>query len=90
MEGRGVQWTPRVIMPTNVTNLLSNSYVLFFGKGAILILLVLYAIFALIIIRQVDLMGKTLKTSLAPVIKILAIIHAVFVIGLIFLALMIL
>ena len=77
-------------MPANAIDLLNNNYILFFGKGAILILLVFYAIFALIIIRQVDLMGKTLITGIAPVIKILAVIHAVFAIGLIFLALMIL
>ncbi len=77
-------------MPTNPADLLNNTYVLFFAKGAILILLVIYAIFALIIIRQVDLMGKTLKTSLAPVVKILAVFHAVFAIGLIVLALLIL
>lgn len=77
-------------MPTNPIEFFNNSYVLFFGKAAILILLVIYAIFALIIIRQVDLMGKTLKTAVAPVVKILAIAHAVFATLLIFLALMIL
>ncbi len=77
-------------MPTNPTDFFNNSYVLFFIKAATLILLVFYAIFALIIIRQVDLMGKTLKTNVAPVVKILAIVHAVFAILLIFLALIIL
>ena len=77
-------------MPANTVDFLNNSYVLFFGKSAILILLVLYAIFALLIIRQVDLMGKTLITGIAPIIKILAIVHALFAIGLIFLALFIL
>ena len=77
-------------MPTNPTDFFNNSYVLFFGKTAILILLVFYAIFALIIIRQVDLMGKTLKTYVAPIVKILAIAHAVFATGLIVLALLIL
>ena len=77
-------------MPANAIDLLNNSYILFFGKGAILILLIFYAIFALIIIRQVDLMGKTLITGIAPIIRVLAVIHAVFAIGLIFLALTIL
>ena len=76
-------------MPTTI-DLLNNTFLLFFGKGVILILLVFYAIFALIIIRQVDLMGKTLITGIAPVIKVLAFFHAIFAIGLIFLALMIL
>lgn len=77
-------------MSANPTDLLNNSYILFFGKGAILILLVLYAIFALIIVRQVSLMSKTLITGIAGVIKLFALIHAFFALGLIFLALMIL
>ena len=77
-------------MPASTADLLNNNFILFFGKVAILILLIFYAIFALIIIRQVDLMGKTLVTNIAPIIKLIAIIHAVFAIGLIFLALMIL
>lgn len=77
-------------MSANPTDLLNNSYILFFSKGAILILLVLYAIFALIIVRQVSLMSKTLITGIAGVIKLFALIHAFFALGLIFLALMIL
>ena len=76
-------------MPTT-TDLLNNTYLLFFGKGAILILLIFYAIFALIIVRQVDLMSKTLITGISAVIKVIALMHAIFAIGLIFLALMIL
>lgn len=77
-------------MPVSTENLLSNPYVLFFGKAVILILLIIYTIFALIIIRQVDLMSKTLMTGIAPLIKVISYIHAVFALGLIFLALMIL
>lgn len=69
---------------------LNNAYILFFVKGAILILLALYAIFALIIVRQVDLMSKTLITSIAGLVKSVALLHAFFVLGLIFLALVIL
>lgn len=77
-------------MPITTGGILSNSYILFFAKGAILILLILYAIFALIIIRQVDLMSKTLITGIAPIIKLLAIVHAFVILGLIFLSLFIL
>lgn len=70
--------------------LLNNMYVLFFAKSAILILLILYAIFALIIVRQVDLMSKTLTTGIAGIVKLFAFLHAFFVLGLIFLALIIL
>ncbi len=77
-------------MPINQAILLDNAYILFFAKSAILILLALYGIFALIIVRQVDLMSKTLITSIAPIVKIFSLLHAFFVLGLIFLALVIL
>lgn len=74
-------------MPTTVTqNLLSNDYMFVIVKGVILLILVLYAIFSLIIVRQVDLMSKTLVTDISPIVKGASIIHAGFAIGLIFLA----
>lgn len=57
-----------------------------FIKVVILIILILYGIFALIIVRQVDLMSKTLITSVSPVVKALAILNAGFAIGFIILA----
>lgn len=65
---------------------MNNYYLLAFAKGAILLILVLYAIFALIIVRQVDLMSKTLITNISPIVKAAAIIHAGVAIGLIVLA----
>ena len=74
-------------MPTTATqSLISNDYILFFTKGAILLILVFYAIFSLIIVRQVDLMSKTLITNISPIVKAVAIINAGFAIGLIVLA----
>lgn len=55
-------------------------------KGVILLILIFYAIFSLIIVRQVDLMSKTLITGVSAVVKALAIIHAGLAIGLIILA----
>lgn len=55
-------------------------------KVVFLIILAFYAIFALVIVRQVDLMSKTLITSVSPIVKAFAIIHAGFAIGLIVLA----
>lgn len=66
-------------------NILNIDIILNFGKVAILLILAVYAIFSLIIIRQVDLMGKTLITGISPVIKVLAIINTCFAIGLIIL-----
>ena len=79
-------------MPTTTTqnfllqSLLNNDYFLVGLKGAILLILIFYAIFALIIVRQVDLMSKTLVTNVSKIVKALAIIHAGFAIALIFLA----
>ena len=74
-------------MPIGTTpNLLNSEFFLSLVKAGILLILVFYAIFSLIIIRQVDLMGRTLITGVAPILKALAIIHAGFAIGLIILA----
>lgn len=73
-------------MPITVTqNLFNNDYIFTIAKGVTLLILLLYAIFALIIVRQVDLMSKTLVTNISPIVKSLAIIHAGFAIGLIIL-----
>lgn len=55
-------------------------------KGVVLLFLVFYAIFALIIVRQVNLMSKTLITGVSPFLKAFSILHAGFAIGLIILA----
>lgn len=60
----------------------TNSYYLFLIKIGILIILVIYAIFALVIIRQVSLMNSTLITGTSRLLKILAIFHAALAIGL--------
>ncbi len=73
-------------MPTQSLGFLNTELILTFGKGAILIILVLYTIFSLIIVRQVDLMGKTLTTRLSPFLRAFAIAHAGVAIGLIVLA----
>lgn len=67
-------------------NLNTFEAVLFFVKIAILIILVFYAIFALLIIRQVDLMSKTLIAGVSKLLFAISIIHAGFAIGLIVLA----
>ena len=69
-----------------VSTFLNSDLILTFGKGAILLILILYAIFSLVIVRQVNLMGKTLITNISPIIHAFAILHAGFAIGSIFLA----
>ena len=74
-------------MPTtSQVNLLNLDVTLYFFKGAILLILIFYAIFASIIVRQVDLMSKTLITTVSPYVRLFAFVHAGFAIGLIFLA----
>lgn len=67
-------------------NLNTFEAVLFFVKIAVLLILVFYAIFALLVIRQVDLMSKTIITKVSPLLKAFSIIHGGFAIGLIILA----
>lgn len=74
-------------MPRDTTNLLESPILQSFIKAAILIILVFYAIFALLIVRQVDLMSRTLITSVSPIVKAVAIIHAGFAVGVIILML---
>ncbi len=71
---------------TPTVSLFNLDIVLMFLKGAILLILIFYAIFALIVVRQVDLMTKTLITRVSPALKFFSIIHAGFAIGLIVLA----
>lgn len=71
-------------MPTTTpTNLLDLAATLIFLKVAILIILIFYAIFALMIVRQVSLMATTLITKISPLIKLISVVHAGFALGLI-------
>lgn len=67
-------------------SLLNSTYLFAFLKGVILLILIFYAIFALIIVRQVGLMSQTLISGVSATLKAFAIIHAGFAIGLIILA----
>lgn len=74
-------------MPTTtLTDLFSIETLLFFIKVVTLIILVFYTIFSLIIVRQVDLMSKTLITPVSSILKAFSILHAGLAVGLIFLA----
>jgi len=52
-------------------------------KLGILIILVIYSIFALLIVKQVDNMSKTLRTPISPLVRAISIIHAGVAVGLI-------
>lgn len=67
-------------------NIFRSEVFLIFLKGAILLILLFYAIFALLILRQVNLMIQTLITPVSPKVRALAIVNAGLALGLIFLA----
>ncbi len=71
---------------TSSLDFLNSPAFTLFLKTATLIILVIYTIFALMIVRQVDLMSKTLITSVAPVIKFISIIQVFVAVGLIILS----
>lgn len=74
-------------MPTATQlNLFETEAALVAFKGVILLILIFYALFSLIVVRQVDLMSKTLITKISPLVKMIAILYAGFAIGLIVLA----
>lgn len=60
---------------------LDPNLITIFVKIVTIILMILYGIFALLIVRQVELMGKTLITPVSKVVSAVAIIHAGFAIG---------
>lgn len=63
------------------SNLLnSHGFVLTLKVGFIAVA-VLYFIFSLVVIRQVNLMSETVITKTAPILKILAILHALLALG---------
>ena len=68
-------------MVTDGGGLISFFTMTVFIKISILLILTFYAIFALLIVRQVDLMSRTLITPISPLIKAFSIIHAGFAIG---------
>ncbi len=77
-------------MDISLSSLFNSPLMLFFLKAATLLILFLYAIFALMIVRQVQLMGRTLLSSINPIISIMAWLHLLFVLGLIAMAWLIL
>ncbi len=79
-------------MPVGVTSLslitsfITSNYFLIIIKAGILLILVFYAIFALIIIKQVSSMAKTFVTNISPIFSTFAVFNAIFALVLIVLA----
>lgn len=69
--------------PINLTNLLKNLEGIF--NIGFLLFAILYFIFSLVVIRQVNLMSETVITEGAPLLKIIAIMQALLALGIIIL-----
>lgn len=64
------------------TSLINPIFLEEFLRISVFIILVLYSLFALLIVRQVTLMSRALVTPVSPIVKAFSIIHAGFAIGL--------
>lgn len=66
---------------TSGQNFFESIFILDFLRVSIYTILFMYVIFALLIVRQVGIMSRTLITPVSPIVKAFAIIHAGFAIG---------
>lgn len=67
-------------MPIN-SQLFNIPYLSSLLSFALMLILIFYSLFSLLVVRQVDIMSKTLITPVSPVVKAFSIIHAGFAIG---------
>lgn len=58
------------------------------GKVLIVVFMVLYLVFAVIVVRQVNLMTKTLQIGLESTLKVFAFLHLFFALGVLFISIM--
>lgn len=72
-------------MSTDITTVVA-----LIAKAFTMLALVLYAIFAVVMVRQEQLMAHVLEESFEPVLKLLVYIHLIAAVGIIFLALILL
>lgn len=70
--------TPTTITPDLIANTLAQGFQIMFVISA-----VLYLIFALLVLRQIDLMKKTLITPFSPIVTAFGLIHLAAAVGLV-------
>lgn len=58
----------------------------FLAKILVLIFLAIYCVFAVVVVRQVNIMTHTLRLGLEGVIRIIAYLHFIFAVGLLLIA----
>lgn len=64
----------------NITLLASHSFVLF-AKGMIIVIQIIYVLFAFMLTRQLKIMNKNFQTSMAPIFAFLATLHLLIALG---------
>lgn len=69
---------PGAINPDSVTN-----FFLFLLKLGFVVAALIYVVFSLVVVRQISVMRRTLKTSLSPHLQLLGIIHLLFAIAIV-------
>jgi hypothetical protein len=72
-------------MPVETVTPTSLEWVYFVFKTAILLISLLYLVFSLIVVRQVNLMTETIITEVTPFLRFLSVLHAGLSLGVIIL-----
>ncbi len=75
---------------TDLTHLFTNFFPFGFVKVMILIILLIYIVFASIIVRQEHLMSRVVEIPFSPVLRLISLIHFVAAIGIFVLAFLLL
>lgn len=73
-----------------IAKFLQNFTLGFVFKILTVLMFILYAVFAFILIRQVELMGRTVKNPLTPFLMLLAFLHFIAAIAVLILAIILL
>lgn len=69
----------------NALPVVFGNEILLGAKIALIVFAILYFIFSLIVVRQVNLMTQTVKTETAPILKLISFVHALLALGVIIL-----
>jgi hypothetical protein len=79
----------------NVLGEQASQYILNFAvwdlaRGVLLLFLVLYLIFALLVVRQINLLNSVVGTHFSPLFRMVALLHVLLAVGVLVFALMVL
>ncbi len=72
---------PEINLPVNITPILNGGFIWILVKIALTILLLIYLVFALVIVKQARIMTETLEIGFETPIKIISYLHFLFALG---------